>query len=52
MRSGLVSAAAERGLAEWRIRLTSRHSPRSRELQEYIRPVERRRHALTSDVEL
>lgn len=52
LRSGLVTAAAERGLAEWRIRLTSRHSAKSRELAEYIRPIEKRRHALTTEVEL
>jgi site-specific recombinase XerD len=52
LRSGLVTAAAERGLAEWRIRLTSRHSAKSRELAEYIRPISKRRHALTTEVEL
>lgn len=52
MRAGLITAAVERGAPEWKVRLTSRHSARSRELAEYIRPLEKRRHALTSEVEL
>jgi integrase len=52
MRAGLITAAVERGSPEWKVRLTSRHSARSRELEQYIRPLEKRRFALTSDVEL
>ena len=50
LRSGMVTSAAENGVAEWRIRLTSRH--KSDVLRQYIRPVEKRQHALTSDVGL
>jgi hypothetical protein len=52
IRAGLVTAAAERAVPEWRIALVSRHSLKSRQLSEYIRPIEKRRHALTSEVEL
>ena len=50
LRSGMVTSAAENGVAEWRIRLTSRH--KSDVLRQYIRPVEKRQHALTSDIGL
>jgi integrase len=52
LRAGLITAAVERGASEWKVRLTSRHSAKSRELAEYIRPIEKRRHALTTEVEL
>jgi hypothetical protein len=52
MRAGLITAAVERGAPEWKVRLTSRHSAKSRELEEYIRPIERKKHALTNEVEL
>jgi hypothetical protein len=52
LKAGLITAAVERGAPERKVRLTSRHSAKSRELEEYIRPIERRRHALTSEVEL
>jgi integrase len=52
MRAGLITAAVEGGAPEWKVRLTSRHSSKSRELQEYIRPIERKKHALTTKVEL
>ena len=38
------------GVAEWRIRLTSRH--KSDVLRQYIRPVEKRKHSLTNDIGL
>jgi integrase len=50
LRAGMVTSAAEHGIAEWRIRLTSRH--KSDVLRQYIRPVEKRQHALTSDIGL
>ena len=50
LRAGMVTSAAEQGVPEWRIRLTSRH--RSDVLRQYIRPVEKRQHALTSDIGL
>jgi hypothetical protein len=46
----MVTSAAENGVAEWRIRLTSRH--KSDVLRQYIRPVEKRKHALTDDIGL
>jgi hypothetical protein len=52
LRSGMITSAAEKGVAEWRIAMTSRHSPKGRELQGYIRPVEARRHALTNEIDL
>jgi integrase len=52
LRSGMITSAAEKGVAEWRIAMTSRHSPKGRELQTYIRPVEARRHALTNEIDL
>jgi integrase len=52
LRSGMITSAAEKGIAEWRIRMTSRHSAKSQELAGYIRPVERRKHALTNDIGL
>ena len=50
LRAGMVTSAAEHGVPEWRIRLTSRH--KSDVLRQYIRPVEKRQHALTSDIGL
>ena len=50
LRAGMVTSAAEQGVPEWRIRLTSRH--KSDVLRQYIRPVEKRQHALTSDIGL
>jgi integrase len=50
LRAGMVTSAAENGVAEWKIRLTSRH--KSDVLRQYIRPVEKRQHALTSDIGL
>jgi integrase len=50
LRAGMVTSAAENGVPEWRIRLTSRH--KSDVLRQYIRPVEKRQHALTSDIGL
>src|SRR6185436_16728997 len=50
LRAGMVTSAAENGVPEWRIRLTSRH--KSDVLKAYIRPVEKRQHALTSDIGL
>jgi integrase len=52
LRSGMITSAAEAGVPEWRIGLTSRHSPKGRELQTYIRPVEARRQALTNEIDL
>jgi hypothetical protein len=48
--AGMVTSAAEHGIAEWRIRLTSRH--KSDVLRQYIRPVEKRQHSLTNDIGL
>jgi hypothetical protein len=48
--AGMVTSAAESGVPEWRIRLTSRH--KSDVLRQYIRPVEARQHALTGDIDL
>jgi integrase len=48
LRSGMITTAAERGVPEWKIAMTSRHSPKGTELKGYIRPVERRKHALTN----
>jgi integrase len=50
LRAGMVTSAAENGVPEWRIRLTSRH--KSDVLRQYIRPVEKRQHALTSVIGL
>ena len=50
LRAGMVTSAAEHGIAEWRIRLTSRH--KSDVLRQYIRPVEKRQHSLTNDIGL
>jgi integrase len=50
LRAGMVTSAAESGVAEWKIRLTSRH--KSDVLRQYIRPVEKRQHALTGDIGL
>jgi integrase len=50
LRAGMVTSAAENGVAEWRIRLTSRH--KSDVLRQYIRPVEKRQHSLTNDIGL
>ena len=50
LRAGMVTSAAESGVSEWRIRMTSRH--KSDVLRQYIRPVEKRQHALTSDIGL
>jgi integrase len=52
LRAGMITSAAELGIAEWRIRMTSRHSAKSTELAGYIRPVEKRKHALTNDIGL
>jgi integrase len=52
LRSGMITTAAELGIAEWRIRETSRHSAKSTELAGYIRPIEKRKHALTNDIGL
>ena len=53
LRAGFCTAAAERGAPEWKIRLTTRHSAESRQLEEvYIRPQSKRRHALTNEIEL
>jgi integrase len=53
LRAGFATAAAERGAPEWKIRLTTRHSAKSRQLEEvYIRPQSKRRHALTNEIEL
>lgn len=48
LRSGMITTAAELGEPEWRIAMTSRHSPQGTELRGYIQPVEKRRHALTN----
>jgi len=50
LRAGMVTSAAENGVPEWKIRLTSRH--RSDVLKAYIRPVEKKKHALTGDIGL
>jgi hypothetical protein len=50
LRAGMVTSAAEKSIAEWRIRVTSRR--KSDVLRQYIRPVEKRQHALTNDVYL
>lgn len=50
LRAGMVTSAAENDVPEWRIRMTSRH--RSIVLNQYIRPVEKRKHALTNDIGL
>jgi hypothetical protein len=52
LRAGSITSAAEAGLSEWVIRMTSRHSEKSRELAGYIRPVEKRKHALTNAIGL
>jgi integrase len=51
LRAGMVTSAAENGVPEWRIRLTSRHKSED-VLRQYIRPVEKRQHALTRDIGL
>ena len=33
LRAGMITSAAERGIPEWRIRMTSRHSEKGTELQ-------------------
>jgi len=43
----MVTSAAEHGIAEWHIRLTSRR--KSGVLRQYIRPVEKRQHSPTND---
>jgi hypothetical protein len=50
--SDIITSAAEKGIAEWRIAMTSLHSPKGYELQGYIRPVEARRQALTNEIDL
>jgi hypothetical protein len=50
LRAGMVTSAAEGDVPEWKIRMTSRH--RSDVLKAYIRPVERKKHALTGDIGL
>ena len=50
LRAGMITSAAESGVPEWRIRQTSRH--KSDVLKTYIRPVEKRQHALTGDIGL
>ena len=52
LRSGMITSAAEKGIPEWRIRMTSRHSAKSQELAGYIRPVEERKQALTNEIGL
>jgi integrase len=52
LRAGMITSAAVAGIAEWRIRLTSRHSAKSQELAGYIRDVERKVQALTNDIGL
>ena len=52
LRSGMITSAAERGIPEWRIRMTSRHSEKGTELRGYIRPIEERKHALTNEIGL
>jgi integrase len=50
LRAGMVTSAAEQGIAEWRIPLTSRH--KSDVLRQYIRSVEKHQHSLTNDIGL
>jgi integrase len=50
LRAGMITSAAESGVPEWRIRQTSRH--KSDVLKTYIRPIEKRQHALTGDIGL
>jgi integrase len=50
LRAGMVTSAAEADVPEWKIRMTSRH--KSDALKTYIRPVEKKKHALTSDIGL
>jgi integrase len=50
LRAGMVTSAAEADVPEWKIRMTSRH--KSDVLKAYIRPVERKKHALTGDIGL
>jgi site-specific recombinase XerD len=52
LRAGMITEAFERGLPEWRIRLTSRHSEKSRELVGYNRPILKAKHALTNELGL
>jgi hypothetical protein len=52
LRAGMITTAAELGVPEWQIAMTSRHSPKGSELKGYIRPVEQRRHALTKTLGL
>ena len=52
LRAGMITTAAERGIPEWRIRMTSRHSEKGTELKGYIRPIEERKHALTNEIGL
>jgi integrase len=50
LRSGMVTSAYEAGVAEYRIRQTSRH--KSDVIKIYNRPIEKKRGALTSDIGL
>ena len=52
LRAGMITEAFERGVPEWKIRLTSRHSEKGRELQGYNRPIEKAKHALTTELGL
>jgi site-specific recombinase XerD len=52
LRAGMITTAFERGVPEWKIRLTCRHSEKSRELQGYNRPVQKRKHAVTTELGL
>jgi integrase len=52
LRAGGITSMAEAGLAEHIMRLTTGHSDKSRELAGYIRPVEKKRHAVTNKIGL
>jgi len=52
LRAGMITTAFERGVPEWKIRLTCRHSEKSRELAGYNRPVQKCKHAVTTELGL
>jgi hypothetical protein len=52
LRAGMITEAFARGVPEWKIRLTSRHSEKGRELQGYNRPIQKAKHALTNELGL
>jgi len=53
MRAGFCTAAAKRHIPEWKMRLVTGHSAKSRQLEEvYIRPQSQIDDAVTNDIDL